>query len=85
MTKLTLSIRDPELISRAKEKLKSENTSISEFLEKVLKLIVDKPQQLPTQPQMPPWVQELAGSLPMPEETDFRKEFTKKMTDKYGT
>lgn len=78
--KLTLTIEE-EIISKAKLFAKSKGQSLSAVIENYLKVIVDK--EIEGKAIKTPIVKSLRGSFKAPKDFDYKKELTKKLSDKY--
>ena len=79
-TKLTLTI-EQSVIEKAKKYAKSKERSLSDLIENYLKAIT-KETNIEIVKETP-IVQSLKGSFRMPESFDYKKELTKKLSEKY--
>ena len=79
-TKLTLTI-EQRLIERAKQYAKGKGRSLSDIVENYLKIITkDKNEQ---KTETTPIVSSLRGSFKAPQSFDYKKELSKKLSEKY--
>lgn len=79
-TKLTLTI-DESIIERAKKYAKSKENSLSNIIENYLKILVKETTNKET--ELTPIVKSLKGSFTINSDFDYKKELTKKLSDKY--
>jgi len=79
-TKLTLTI-DETIIEKAKKYDKTKENSLSNIIENYLKVLVnDNPTN---KEELPPIVKSLKGSFSADAKFDYKKELTKKLSEKY--
>lgn len=78
-TKLTLKL-DNSVIEQAKAYAKKKNTSLSKLIESYLGLLVD-PQNVQ---EVTPFVKSLSGVIDLPKNVDYKKDYKKHLTNKYG-
>ncbi|HOW32169.1 MAG TPA: DUF6364 family protein [Bacteroidales bacterium] len=79
-TKLTLSV-DRDLLLKAKAYAKEKGRSLSDLVENYFKTLVSKSY---TEPQeLSPKVKEMMGSYKLPDDFDYKKEISDRITDKY--
>lgn len=77
--KLTLKL-DNSVIERAKSYAKKKNTSVSKLVESYLGLLTDaKGSQ-----EITPLVKSLSGVVNLPENFDYKKNYKKHLSSKYG-
>lgn len=79
-TKLTLTI-EQSVIEKAKLYAKKKGQSLSDIIENYLK-VVAKDEEIENT-QITPTVKSLKGSFKAPENFDYKKELTERLTDKY--
>jgi hemerythrin superfamily protein len=79
-SKLTLSIEE-EIIQKAKKYARNKGQSLSQIVENYLKAIADK--NLKSEEDITPLVKSLKGTFTAPEESNYKKELTKRLSDKY--
>ena len=79
-TKLTLTI-DESIIERAKKYAKSKENSLSNIIENYLKILVKDNTR--TEIELTPIVKSLKGSFSSNSAFDYKKELTKRLSDKY--
>ena len=79
-TKLTLTI-DEAIIKKAKKYAKSKENSLSNIIENYLKVLVKEP--VGAAIELTPIVKSLKGSFKAGDDFDYKKELTKKLSDKY--
>lgn len=78
-TKLTLRL-DSSVIENAKSYAKSKNVSLSQLIETYLNLLTNPKNQEP----ITPLVKSLSGVIKLPKSYDYRKEYKKRLSDKYS-
>lgn len=77
-TKLTLQL-NKDIIEQAKKYAKNQNTSLSKLIESILsKLVADRAND-----QISPLVKSLSGVIDLPEDYDFRSDYTSYLEEKY--
>ena len=79
-TKLTLTI-DESIIERAKKYAKSKENSLSNIIENYLKILVKD--NTSKEIELTPIVKSLKGSFTFNSDFDYKKELTKRLSDKY--
>ena len=79
-TKLTLTI-DEAIIKKAKKYAKSKENSLSNIIENYLKVLVKE--HAGAAIELTPIVKSLKGSFTAGDDFDYKKELTKKLSDKY--
>ena len=79
-TKLTLTI-DEAIIKKAKKYAKSKENSLSNIIENYLKVLVKE--RTGAAIELTPIVKSLKGSFAVGDDFDYKKELTKKLSDKY--
>ena len=79
-TKLTLTI-DENVIEKAKKYAKSKKNSLSNIIENYLKTLVNEDKKETT--ELSPIVKSLKGSFKADKDFDYKKELTKRLSDKY--
>lgn len=79
-TKLTLTI-DESVIEKAKIYAKSKENSLSNIIENYLKILVKENKD--DVMELTPIVKSLKGSFSSDSELDYKKELTKKLSEKY--
>ena len=79
-TKLTLTI-DESIIKRAKKYAKSKENSLSSIIENYLKILVAD--NTSKEIELTPIVKSLKGSFTFNSDFDYKKELTKRLSDKY--
>lgn len=79
-TKLTLTI-EQTIIEKAKKYANNKGRSLSDIIENYLKVITkeDDTENI----ELTPIVRSLKGSFKAPENLDYKKELTKRLTEKY--
>jgi len=78
-TKLTLTI-EQSIIKKAKQYAKGKGRSLSDIIENYLKAITNESE---SEIELTPIVKSLKGSFKAPEDFDYKKELTKRLTEKY--
>ena len=79
-TKLTITI-DENVIEKAKKYAKSKKNSLSNIIENYLKTLVNEDKKEIT--ELSPIVKSLKGSFKADKDFDYKKELTKRLSDKY--
>ena len=79
-TKLTLTI-EKSVIENAKKYARKKERSLSDLIENYLKALTDE-EPLPEN-ELTPIVKSLKGSFKMPENFDYKKELTDRLSEKY--
>ncbi len=79
-TKLTIKL-DGNVIARAKNYAKKRNTSLSKMIESYLDSVT-KPDQSGI--EITPLVKSLSGTIELPVDFDYRKDYTNYLTKKYS-
>jgi hypothetical protein len=79
-TKLTITI-DENVIEKAKKYAKSKKNSLSKIIENYLKTLVNEDKKETT--ELSPIVKSLKGSFKADKDFDYKKELTKRLSDKY--
>ena len=79
-TKLTLTI-DQSVIESAKRYAKTKERSLSDLIESYLKMLIQD--VVSNDIKLTPTVKLLKGSFKAPENFDYKKELTNRLTDKY--
>lgn len=79
-TKLTLTI-DQAIIEKAKEYAKQKESSLSNLIENYLKALTQDVNS--SEIEITPIVKSLKGSFTAPKEFDYKKELTKRLSEKY--
>lgn len=77
-TKLTLKL-DKSIIDRAKEYAKGKNISLSKMIENYLQALTNKQGK---EIEISPLVESLIGVI-SPQEADYKKDYTKYLSEKY--
>lgn len=78
--KLTLTI-EQAVIEKAKKYAKEKERSLSDLIENYLKAITKE--TIPNEVEITPIVKSLKGSFSAPENFDYKKELTYKLSEKY--
>lgn len=78
-TKLTLKL-DNSVIEQAKSYAKKKNTSLSKLIESYLGLLVDPHDSQ----EVTPLVKSLSGVIDLPKNFDYKKDYKKHISNKYG-
>jgi hypothetical protein len=81
-TKLTLTI-EHTVIERAKNYAKDNGRSLSDLVENYLKVITNE--EVKTNNEITPLVNSLKGSFTAPPDFNYKKELTKRLSEKYLT
>ena len=81
-TKLTLTI-ERTVIERAKNYAKNKDRSLSDLVENYLKIITSE--EAETKDKITPLVNSLKGSFTAPPEFNYKKELSKRLSEKYLT
>lgn len=81
-TKLTLTI-EHTVIERAKNYAKDKGRSLSDLVENYLKVITNE--EVKTNNEITPLVNSLKGSFTAPPDFNYKKELTKRLSEKYLT
>lgn len=79
-TKLTLTI-EKSVIEKAKQYANSKGRSLSSIIENYLKVITRE--ETKTRVKLTPIVKSLKGSFKAPKNYDYKKELSKRLTEKY--
>ena len=79
-TKLTITI-DENVIEKAKKYAKSKKNSLSKIIENYLKTLVNEDKKETS--ELSPIVKSLKGSFKADKDFDYKKELTKRLSDKY--
>ncbi len=79
-TKLTLTI-DENVIEKAKKYAKGKKNSLSNIIENYLKTLVNEDKKETS--ELSPIVKSLRGSFKADKDFDYKKELTKRLSDKY--
>lgn len=79
-TKLTLTI-DQSVIERAKKYARQKERSLSDLIENYLKALTTE--EISKQDELSPKVKSLKGSFKIPEDFDYKKELSERLTEKY--
>jgi hypothetical protein len=79
-TKLTLTI-EQSVIQKAKRYASAKGRSLSDIIENYLKIITNEGEEKDI--ELTPTVRSLKGSFKAPENFDYKKELTKRLTEKY--
>ncbi len=79
-TKLTLTI-DENIIEKAKKYAKGKKNSLSNIIENYLKTLVTEDKKETS--ELSPIVKSLKGSFKTEKDFDYKKELTKRLSDKY--
>lgn len=79
-TKLTLTI-DQSVIERAKKYARQKERSLSDLIENYLKALTTE--EISKQDELSPTVKSLKGSFKIPEDFDYKKELSERLTEKY--
>ena len=79
-TKLTLTI-DQSVIERAKKYARQKERSLSDLIENYLKALTTE--EISKQGELSPKVKSLKGSFKIPEDFDYKKELSDRLTEKY--
>ena len=80
-TKLTLTI-EQSVIKKAKKYANDKGSSLSSIIENYLKIIT-KDEESVNEIKLTPIVRSLKGSFKAPENFDYKKELSKRLTEKY--
>jgi hypothetical protein len=80
-TKLTLTI-DQSIIDKAKKYARKKERSLSDLVENYLKALVAKDSTV-HKGELSPKVKALKGSFKTPEDYDYKKELTERLSEKY--
>lgn len=81
-TKLTLTI-EHAVIERAKNYAKDSGSSLSDIVENYLKVITNE--EIKANNEITPLVNSLKGSFTAPPDLNYKKELTKRLSEKYLT
>lgn len=79
-TKLTLTI-EQSIIEKAKKYAQKRERSLSDLIENYLKALTSE--EIPTEDELTPIVKSLRGSFKLPEDFDYKKELTDRLSKKY--
>lgn len=79
MSKLTLSV-DKAIIEAAKKYAKGKNTSLSRIIENYLQKIISDTQ---SEEEQTPIVDKLSGVISLPDNFDFKEDYTNHLIQKY--
>lgn len=79
-TKLTLTI-EQTIIEKAKKYANSKGRSLSDIIENYLKVITKEESTVET--ELTPIVKSLKGSFKAPKNMDYKKEISKRLSEKY--
>lgn len=79
MSKLTLSV-DKAIIEAAKKYAKGKNTSLSRIIENYLQKIISDTQ---SEEEQTPIVDKLSGSISLPDNFDYKEDYTDHLIQKY--
>ena len=79
-TKLTLTIEETVIV-KAKRYATSKGRSLSDIIENYLKVITEE--ESIDKAELTPLVKSLKGSFKAPENLDYKKELTKRLSEKY--
>ena len=79
-TKLTLTI-EQTIIEKAKKYANSKGRSLSDIIENYLKVITREESSIKT--ELTPLVKSLKGSFKAPKNMDYKKELSKRLSEKY--
>ena len=79
-TKLTLTI-EQSVIEKAKKYAKNKERSLSDLIENYLKALTTE--EISKQDELSPTVKSLKGSFKIPEDFDYKKELSERLTEKY--
>lgn len=79
-TKLTLTI-EKAVIDRAKKYAKEKDNSLSDIVENYLKVITRESEK--SDIEITPLIKSLKGSFKAPKDFDYKKELSKKLSEKY--
>ena len=79
-TKLTLTIQQ-SIIEKAKKYAHERNRSLSDLIENYLKALTDE-REMPDE-ELTPTVKQLKGSFKLPQNFDYKKELTDRLSEKY--
>ena len=79
-TKLTLTIEE-SVIAKAKTYARNKERSLSNLIENYLKALINE--DVERDEELTPMVKSLRGSFKMPENFDYKKELTDRLTEKY--
>ncbi len=80
-TKLTLTI-DQSVIEKAKKYARKRERSLSDLIENYLKALTSE-ENNKVEEELTPTVKSLKGSFKLPENFDYKKELTDRLSDKY--
>ncbi|WP_116787432.1 DUF6364 family protein [Flavobacterium psychrotrophum] len=81
-TKLTLTIKEKDVIERAKEFAKEQNRSLSDIIENYLKAIIKNKAEI-KENELPPITKSLKGSLKLADDIDYEESRYKWLEEKY--
>ncbi|MBD1420683.1 DUF6364 family protein [Sphingobacterium chuzhouense] len=79
-TKLTLTI-EQSTIEKAKKYAQKKERSLSDLIENYLKALVNE--EINDEDELTPLVKSLRGSFKLPEDFDYKKELTDRLSEKY--
>lgn len=77
--KLTLSLNQ-NVIERAKEYARNNNISLSKLIESYLSVLTNKKKEMP---EITPLVKSISGVIDLPEDYDFKEDYTDYLIKKY--
>ncbi|MBK8701146.1 MAG: hypothetical protein IPN29_17055 [Saprospiraceae bacterium] len=77
--KLTLSL-DQNIIEKAKDYAKNNNTSLSKMIESYLASLTKRSKK---KPDITPLVESLSGVIDLPEDFDVKESYSQYLSDKY--
>ena len=80
-TKLTLTI-EQSVIEKAKRYARNRERSLSDLIENYLKALTNE-EDPKIENELSPTLKSLKGSFKMPKDFDYKKELTKRLSDKY--
>lgn len=81
-TKLTLTI-EQSIIEKAKEYAHKKERSLSDLIENYLKALVANDETIKIDEELAPTVKLLKGSFKLPQDFNYKKEITDRLSEKY--
>ncbi|MFP9100803.1 DUF6364 family protein [Flavobacterium sp. RHBU_24] len=82
-TKLTLTIKDKDIIKKMKEFAKEQNRSLSDLVENYFKSVAKSKFEIKKDDELPPITKSLKGSLKLPDNVDYKEARYKWLEEKY--
>jgi len=82
-TKLTLTIKDKDIIKTMKAFAKEQNRSLSDLVENYFKSVAKSKFEINEEDELPPITKSLSGSLKLPGDVDYKEARYKWLEEKY--